>query len=96
MLLATATPPRSPSSCGLARTSTQRSMCVCVACEGVELESWLTGAAVLQGDRTALTLAALNGHTDTVAALVRLGADIHTKDNVRACSKIDSASTHPG
>ncbi len=52
------------------------------ACERVELES-THSCRVLQDGWTALVHAAGNGHTATVAELVRLGADIHAKDKVR-------------
>ncbi len=38
--------------------------------------------------------AAYNGHTATAAELVRLGADINAKSNVRACEGAASGSTH--
>jgi hypothetical protein len=50
------------------------------------VDPWLTAALrVPQDGWTALVSAADYGHTATAAELVRLGADINAKDNVRAC-----------
>jgi ankyrin repeat protein len=51
---------------------------------------------VLQDGVTALMHAALNGHTATAAELVRLGADINAKNDVRACEGVQLGSTHRG
>jgi hypothetical protein len=51
---------------------------------------------VLQDGGTALTRAAFHGHTATVAELVRLGAQISAKDNVRGCEGVEFGSTPPG
>jgi hypothetical protein len=40
---------------------------------------------VLQNGVTALMLATDNGRTATATELVRLGADVNAKNNVRAC-----------
>ncbi len=48
---------------------------------------------MLQEDWTALMWAAYKGHTATAAELVRLGADVNAKNNVRACEGIELAST---
>ncbi len=58
-------------------------------CEGVELASTRRVSdrgrcGVLQDGLTAFMSAADRGHTATATELVRLGADIHAKDNVRA------------
>jgi hypothetical protein len=40
---------------------------------------------LLQDSKAPLHLAAANGHTDIVAALIMAGADRDAKDNVRHC-----------
>ncbi len=44
---------------------------------------------MLQDGWTALMYAAVNGHTATAVELVRLGADINAKGNVRACEGVE-------
>jgi hypothetical protein len=85
-LLETATPPWPPSLCGLARTSTRRTLCVRVRWLSWGDSSCLTALRVLQTGWTALMHAAGNGHTALATELVRLGADINAKNNVRACA----------
>ncbi len=95
-LLPRAAPPRPPSSCGLARTSTRRAMYV--RARGLRcgrLIGW-RALRVLQEGGTALIHAAYKGRTATAAELVRLGADINAKDNVRACEGAELGSTHRG
>jgi hypothetical protein len=75
-------------------------LCAAVSCEGTQLGSTHRclprTLRVLQDGWTALMHAADKGHTATVAELVRLGADINSKDWVRACEGVELRSTHRG
>jgi len=53
-------------------------------CPGSHAEwAWLTGSRVVQDECTPLHVAAQNGHTTAIKALVAAKADVHAKDSVR-------------
>ena len=45
--------------------------------------AWLMGSRVVQDECTPLHVAAQNGHTTAIKALVAAKADVHAKDTVR-------------